>query len=136
MTQLPRDQGQQGNTANTSTLAPNTVRWHNKHLQTFNTYDMNVLRRVVAKLQPVSWRPSKYRAVSGEAELELLWRPLSPAVSPRPAPAPLQLLATRAVLSVFLYSANNLAAYTGPGAAVPLPAGYLPSPQVAASQDT
>ena len=26
MTQLPRDQGQQGNTANTSTLAPNTVR--------------------------------------------------------------------------------------------------------------
>ena len=96
---------------------------------------MNVLRRVVAKLQPVSWRPSKYRAVSGEAELELLWRPLSPAVSPRPAPAPLQLLATRAVLSVFLYSANNLAAYSGPGAAVPLPAGYLPSPQVAASQD-
>ena len=87
MTQVPRDQGQQGNTANTSTLAPNTVRWHNlvtihKHLI------MNVLRRVVAKLQPVSWRPSKYRAVSGEAELELLWRPLSPAVSPRPAPAP------------------------------------------------
>ena len=71
-----------------------------------------------------------------EAELELLWRPFSPAVSPRPAPAaPLQLLATRAVLSVFLYSANNLAAYTRPGAAVPLPAGYLPSPQVAASQD-
>ena len=26
MTQLPRDQGQQGNTANTATLAPNTVR--------------------------------------------------------------------------------------------------------------
>ena len=36
MTQLPRDQGQQGNTANTSTLAPNTVRWHNKHLQTIH----------------------------------------------------------------------------------------------------
>ena len=138
MTQILGNQGQQGNTANTSSLAPNTVRWHNKHLRTIHSTLMNVLRRVVAKLQPVSWRPSKYRAVSGEAELELLWRPLSPAVPPRPGPAPaapLQLLATRAVLSVFLYSANNLAAYTGPGAAVPLPAGYLPSPQVAASQD-
>ena len=136
MTQILGNQGQQGNT---SSLAPNTVRWHNKHLRTIHSTLMNVLRRVVAKLQPVSWRPSKYRAVSGEAELELLWRPLSPAVPPRPGPAPaapLQLLATRAVLSVFLYSANNLAAYTGPGAAVPLHAGYLPSPQVAASHET
>ena len=36
MTQLLGNQGQQGNTANTSTLAPNTVRWHNKHLQTIH----------------------------------------------------------------------------------------------------
>jgi len=83
-------------------------------------------RLVKAVLESVPGRKTKYSKITGKIEMELAWQPL---VS-RPGP-PTSLLfpgSTAAVLTVFIYSANNLAKYAG-ATPVPLPVGHLPSAQ-------
>ena len=78
-------------------------------------------------------RKTKYAQITGEVRLEVGWRPLlstPPAPSSaRPSARPSFPRQSEAVVSVFLYSANNLGRYTTRAATVPLQPGYLPSPQ-------
>ena len=79
-------------------------------------------------MKALKGRKTKYPVISGVVEVEVSWLPISPA---------LPLTSLRAVLTVFLYSANNLGHYvsSGGGPAVPLPLGYLPSPRVSQRVD-
>lgn len=83
-------------------------------------------RLVSAVLEPVAGRKTKYSSITGKIGVELAWQPLST----RPSPDTSHLFpgSTAALLSVFIYSANNLAKYAGP-APVPIPGGHLPSAQ-------
>jgi len=81
-------------------------------------------RLIKAKLQAVPGRKSKYNHIGGDIEVEMAWQPLLTipgSTSDRLFPG-----ATAAVLTVFVYSANNLAQFTG---GMRFPAGHLPSPQ-------
>jgi len=83
-------------------------------------------RLVEAVLESVPGRKTKYTKITGKIEMELAWQPL---VSRPGPPASHQFPgSTAAVLSVFIYSANNLAKYAG-ATPVPLPVGHLPSAQ-------
>merc|ERR1712200_248780 len=66
--------------------------------------------------------------IGGEVEVEMVWQPLLPI--PGPASDRLFPGATSAIVTVFVYSANNLAQFTG-GARFPV--GHLPSPQATVS---
>jgi len=80
---------------------------------------------VKATLQSVPGRKSKYTNLTGEVDLELAWQPLYPI--PGPETSRLFPGSTSAVLTVFVYSANNLAKYAD---STVFPAGHLPSPKV------
>ena len=82
------------------------------------------------ELKSLKGRKTKYPVISGQVELEVTWLPLSPSPPSRsPALPPASL--PRVILSVFLFSANNLGHYVSKGgAAVPVPVGYLPSARV------
>ena len=81
-----------------------------------------------ASLEPVLGRKTKYKNISGNVRLELSWSPL---VS---SPQPPSTSSTQAVLSLFIYSAQNLCEYTDRlGAVVPLAPGYLPSARASVS---
>ena len=98
-------------------------------------YDENLLFRVFSlELKSLKGRKTKYHVISGQVELEVTWLPLSP-VPPSSSPVlPLTSL-PRVILSVFLFSANNLGHYVSKGgAAVPVPVGYLPSARVSRGQ--
>jgi len=82
-------------------------------------------RLVNASLQAVPGRKSKYTNIGGELQLEMAWQPLVPI--PGPETSRLFPGSTRAVLTVFIYSATNLAKYSDGSA---FPAGHLPSAQV------
>jgi hypothetical protein len=85
---------------------------------------------VEATLEPVSGRKTKYAQITGKIGLEVAWQPL---VSlPGRDTARLFPGSTAAVLSVFIYSANNLAKYSG-ASSVPIPVGHLPSAQATLS---
>ena len=90
-----------------------------------------MFRSVSARLEPVEGRKTKYAQITGEVRLEVGWRPLlsTPPPPPPPSARPSFPRQTEAVVSVFLYSANNLGRYTTRAATVPLQPGYLPSPQ-------
>ena len=78
-------------------------------------------------LKALKGRKTKYPVISGVVEVEVSWLPISTV---------LPLTSPRAILTVFLYSANNLGHYVSKGgAAVPLPPGYLPSARVSWSQE-
>ena len=78
------------------------------------------------ELKPLKGRKTKYPVISGQVEVEVTWFPLSP----KPPSVPMTSV-PRVIISVFLYSANNLGHYVSKGgAAVPLPPGYLPSARV------
>ena len=64
-------------------------------------------RLVEATLEPVAGRKTKYTKITGKIGVELAWQPLVP----RPGRDTARLFpgSTAAVLSVFIYSANNLA---------------------------
>ncbi|XP_023332371.1 extended synaptotagmin-3 [Eurytemora carolleeae] len=82
------------------------------------------IRLVQATLQAVPGRKSKYEKLGGEIELEMAWQPLIS--TPGSATSRLFPGSTEAVLTVFLYSANNLAKYSdGTG----LAASHIPSPR-------
>ena len=87
-----------------------------------------MFRSVSARLEPVEGRKTKYAQITGEVRLEVGWRPLL-STPPPPSARPSFPRQTEAVISVFLYSANNLGRYTTRAATVPLQPGYLPSPQ-------
>ena len=81
------------------------------------------------ELKPLKGRKTKYPVISGQVEVEMTWFPLSP----KPPSVPMTSV-PRVIISVFLYSANNLGHYVSKGgAAVPLPPGYLPSARVSRS---
>jgi len=80
---------------------------------------------VTAALQEVPGRKSKYANLTGTVELELAWQPLIP--FPGPETSRLFPGSSSCLLTVFVYSANNLAKYTNGKA---FTAGHLPSPQV------
>ena len=89
------------------------------------------------ELKPLKGRKTKYPVISGQVEVEVIWVPLStkPPSGP-PHPFLPMISVPRVVISVFLYSANNLGHYVSKGgAAVPLPPGYLPSARVSWSQE-
>ena len=64
-------------------------------------------RLVEATLEPVAGRKTKYKQITGKIGVELAWQPLVP--TPGRDTARLFPGSTAAVLSVFIYSANNLA---------------------------
>ena len=84
-----------------------------------------------ANLENVSGRKTKYTTVSGTIDVDMKWIPLT-SLPPPPNKALHAAVSTQCVVTVFVYSANNLGFYTSNkgGAAVPIPVGYLPSPQV------
>jgi len=82
-----------------------------------------ISRSTKAKLEMVHGRKTKYANISGEIDLEMAWMPL---VNVPGAPTgKLFPSSTDAVLSIFVYSANNLVKFTSG----PMPAGHLPSPR-------
>ena len=104
-------------------------------------------RSVKGDLESVVGRKTKYATISGSVELDILWIPLkssssnqSPSSSSSRTSSTSSLsssstsglsIKTKCVVSVFIYSANNLAHYTSIGGTpVPIPVGYLPSAQV------
>ena len=90
-----------------------------------------MFRSVSARLEPVVGRKTKFTQITGEARLEVGWRPIlsAPPQPPPPSASPSFPGESEAVLSVLLYSANNLGGYTTRGPPLPLQPGYLPSPQ-------
>jgi len=72
-----------------------------------------------------SARKTKYETIQGNIEAEYVWTPLT--TVPGPATARLYPGSTAAVLTFFVYSANNLAKY---GGATKFKAGHQPSPQL------
>jgi len=70
-------------------------------------------------------RKTKYETIQGNIEAEYVWTPLT--TVPGPATARLYPGSTAAVLTFFVYSANNLAKY---GGAAKFKAGHQPSPQL------
>ena len=69
---------------------------------------MHLLCRLVeATLESVAGRKTKYKQITGKIGVELAWQPLVP--TPGRDTARLFPGSTAAVLSVFIYSANNLA---------------------------
>jgi len=83
-----------------------------------------IARSVTAQVEAVEGRKTKYTNIQGTLELEMAWQPLVPtpgAVTSRLFPG-----STAAILTVFLYSANNLAKYTD---GTTFAANHLPSPQ-------
>merc|ERR1711973_414823 len=86
---------------------------------------MSHARTVTATLQPVPGRKSKYTNLTGTVELELAWQPLIP--FPGPDTARLFPGSTKALLTVFVYSAHNLAQYSD---GKTFPSGHQPSSQV------
>jgi len=111
--QVPKTQSQAQPTASQSTLPSDTP----------------LMSKVVtATLQAVPGRKSKYTNLTGTVELELAWQPLIP--FPGPDTSRLFPGSTKALLTVFVYSANNLAQYAD---GKKFAAGHLPSPQVTLS---
>jgi len=91
--------------------------------------DQPLMSRVVtAALQAVPGRKSKYANISGNVELELAWQPLIP--FPGPDTSRLFPGSTKAILTVFVYSAHNLAQFAD---GKTFPQGHVPSPQVTVS---
>ena len=64
-------------------------------------------RLVEATLESVTGRKTKYAKITGKIGVELAWQPLVP--TPGRDTARLFPGSTAAVLSIFIYSANNLA---------------------------
>merc|ERR1719244_346691 len=81
-------------------------------------------KKVAVSLQSVPGRKSKYTNIGGDVELEMAWQPLAPI--PGLETSRLFPGSTKAVLTVFLYSATNLAKFADGGA---FPAGHIPSTQ-------
>eukprot|EP00092_Neocalanus_flemingeri_P008919 GFUD01009594.1.p1 GENE.GFUD01009594.1~~GFUD01009594.1.p1 ORF type:complete len:558 (-),score=154.47 GFUD01009594.1:168-1682(-) len=81
-------------------------------------------RLVEATLESVAGRKTKYAKITGKIGVELAWQPLVP--TPGRDTARLFPGSTAAILSVFIYSANNLAKYAG-ASPTPIPVGHLPS---------
>ena len=106
-------------------------------LKNNKTLFRNSFRTVKAVLENVAGRKTKYSSITGSVEVEISWVPLLSSKTPGPGSLPPPFPSSiQGVMSVFVYSANNLAFYTANngGAAVPTPAGYLPSPQVVCYQ--
>ena len=118
-------------------------------LSTFGHKLIQCFRSVKGDLESVDGRKTKYATISGSVELDILWIPLkssslnqSPSSSSSRTTSTSSLsssssstsglsIKTKCVVSVFIYSANNLAHYTSIGGTpVPIPVGYLPSAQV------
>jgi len=80
-------------------------------------------------LQPVAGKRTKYPKLSGQVELELVWRPLlaTPPQNSLRRSSTTSSSIPCAVLTLFLYSANNLNWYSNPETAVP--AGHQPVPR-------
>jgi len=81
-------------------------------------------RQVQATLESVTGRKTKYTRITGQIGVELAWQPLVP--TPGRNTAKVFPSSTAAVLSVFIYSANNLAKYVENNP-VAIPTGHLPS---------
>jgi len=99
------------------------------HLPTKHSNSSTKLVSVSLPLQPVAGKRTKYPKLSGQVELELVWRPLlaTPPTSSVKRTSSSSSSIPCAVLTLFLYSANNLNWYSNPEAAVP--AGHQPIPR-------
>merc|ERR1719450_1988941 len=96
--------------------------------RTKDSFPSRTIKTVKAGLENVIGRKTKYSSITGSVEVDISWFPLSSTTPGPPPPFPSTI---RGVVSVFIYSANNLVFYTANngGAAVPTSPGYLPSPQ-------
>jgi len=92
---------------------------------------------VTESLSPVPGKRTKYTNTQGQVTVELVWRPLvssPPPTTPPPSSPSLPSLGPAAVLTVFVYSANNLDWYISPdNRSTAVPQSHQPSPRVSVS---